>query len=103
MPNKFEMPLLERIYSGRFFPAEEIVLRSEEYDEAVDERDNIRERLERGFTERQSELLEDFTNAYENTHRLELQNTYAEGVRFGVRFLLEVLGKQGEAKNEKCF
>lgn len=83
--------LLERLYRGEVFPAEEIVPNSDEYRAAMKERNALEDKVLEGMSERQSRLLEDYEGAIENVHRLDLQSTYAEGVRFGVRFLLESL------------
>ncbi|WP_217959081.1 DUF6809 family protein [Acutalibacter muris] len=84
--------LLERLYRGEVFPAEEIVPSSDEYRAAMKERNAFQDRVLEGMSEKQARLLEDYEGVIENVHRLDLQTTYAEGVRFGVRLLLESLG-----------
>lgn len=88
--------LLERLYRGEIFPSEEIVPNSDEYRAAMNERGALEDKVLEGMSERQARLLEDYEAAIENTHRLDLQYTYAEGVRFGVRFMLETLCVDGQ-------
>ena len=83
--------LLERLYRGEVFPSEEIVPSSDEYRAAMKERNALQDRVVEGMSEKQARLLEDYEGVIENVHRLDLQTTYAEGVRFGVRLLLESL------------
>ena len=88
--------LLEQIYSGGIFPAEDIVPNSPEHKAAMNERNRLRERLEAKLPERSEELLDEYDGAFENVHRLHLRLTYAEGVRFGVRLMLETLCADGK-------
>lgn len=88
--------LLEQIYSGGIFPAEDIVPNSPEHKAAMNERNRLRERLEAKLPERSEELLDEYDGAFENVHRLHLRLTYAEGVRFGVRLMLETLCVDGK-------
>ena len=88
--------VLKAIYSGKMFPSAYAVLHSVEHDEAVQLRETIRDKLESGFTEQQKEQLQEFVYAMEDTHRLELQYMFGEGVKFGVRVMLETLdGPEG--------
>ena len=41
--------------------------------------------------ERFVKLLEDYEAAIEETHHIHLRQTYAEGVRFGFRLMMETL------------
>lgn len=88
--------LLERLYDGEIFPGEQIVPQSDEYKAAMAERsvheDKVLEVLPQQFTK----LLEDYEAAIEETHHIHLRQTYAEGVRFGFRLMLESLGEGGE-------
>ena len=88
--------LLDSLYDGEIFPAEDIVPQSDEYEEAVDKQSRIQNRLESKLPEKHHALLERFVAAIECTHTIELRQTYAEGVRFGFRLMLETLGKDGE-------
>lgn len=88
--------LLEQIYSGGIFPAEDIVPNSLEHKAAMNELNRLRERLEAKLPERSEELLDEYDGAFENVHRLHLRLTYAEGVRFGVRLMLETLCADGK-------
>lgn len=54
--------------------------------------DKVLEVLPQQFTK----LLEDYEAAIEETHHIHLRQTYAEGVRFGFRLMLESLGEGGE-------
>ena len=88
--------LLDSLYDGEIFPAEDIVPQSDEYQEAVDKQSRIQSRLESKLPEKYHALLERFVAAIECTHTIELRQTYAEGVRFGVRFILETLCEDGK-------
>lgn len=88
--------LLERLYRGEVFPAEEIVPYSGEYKTAMKEREALEDRLLDGMSDKQAKLLDDYETAIEDVHRLDLQSTYTEGVRFGVRFMLETLCVDGK-------
>lgn len=83
--------LLERLYDGGIFPGEQIVPQSDEYKAAMAERsvheDKVMEVLPQQFTK----LLEDYEAAIEETHHIHLRQTYAEGVRFGFRLMMETL------------
>ena len=88
--------LLERLYRGEVFPAEDIVPQSAEYQAAVDKERALRGRLEELLTEKRFDLLDKYDAAVEDIHRLDLQYTYGEGVRFGVRLMLETLCVDGK-------
>ena len=87
---------LDSLYDGEIFPAEDIEPQSDEYQEAVDKQSRIQSRLESKLPEKYHALLERFVTAIECTHTIELRQTYAEGVRFGVRFILETLCEDGK-------
>lgn len=87
--------ILERLYRGEVFPAEDITLGSDEYRAAMKERCVLEDKVLEGMSERQASLLEKYEGTIEDVHRLDLQYTYAEGVRFGVRFMLETLCLDG--------
>lgn len=88
--------LLEQIYSGGIFPAEDIVPNSPEHKAAMNELSRLREKLEAKLPERSEELLDEYDGAFEDAHRLHLRLTYAEGVRFGVRLMLETFCEGGK-------
>lgn len=88
--------LLEQIYSGAVFPAEDIVPNSPEYRAAMKEQGRLRDKLEARLPENGEELLHEYDGAFEDAHRLHLRLTYAEGVRFGVRIILETLCEGGK-------
>ena len=88
--------ILERLYRGEIFPAEDIVPQSAEYKAAGDMVSALRERLEELLTEKRLDLLDKYDAAVEDIHRLDLQYTYGEGVRFGVRLMLETLCVDGK-------
>ena len=88
--------LLERLYRGEIFPAEDIVPQSKEYQAAVNKESTLRGRLEGKLGERHFNLSDKYEAAVEDVHRLDLQYTYAEGVSFGVRLILETLFVDGK-------
>ena len=88
--------LLDRLYNGAVFPAEDIVPNSPEHRAAMNELGGLRDKLEAKLPERAGELLDEYDGAFEDAHRLHLRLTYAEGVRFGVRFMLEALCEGGK-------
>ncbi|WP_322200463.1 DUF6809 family protein [Acutalibacter intestini] len=93
--------LLDSLYDGEIFPAEDIVPQSDEYQEAVDKQSRIQNRLESKLPEKHHALLERFVAAIECTHTIELRQTYAEGVRFGFRLMLESLWEGGELPSHR--
>lgn len=88
--------LLDRLYNGTVFPAEDIVPSSPEYRAAMNELGRLRDKLAARLPENGEELLHEYDGAFEDAHRLHLRLTYAEGVRFGVRFILETLCEGGK-------
>ena len=60
--------LLDSLYDGEIFPAEDIVPQSDEYKEAVDKQSRIQSRLESKLPEKHHALLERFVAAIECTH-----------------------------------
>ena len=65
--------LLDSLYDGEIFPAEDIVPQSDEYQEAVDKQSRIQSRLESKLPEKYHALLERFVTAIECTHTIELR------------------------------
>ena len=57
----------------------------------MDELSRLRDKLETKLPEKAEELLDEYDGAFEDVHRLHLRLTYAEGVRFGARLMLETL------------
>lgn len=88
--------LLEQLYNGEIFPAEDIVPQSAEYRAAGRELEGLRDKLEAELPEKDTGLLEEYESAFEDAHRIDLRLTYVEGVRFGVRFMLETLLEGGK-------
>ena len=91
MNQKSSKSLLERLYRGEIFPAEDIVPRSKTYRDAEDEQNRCHDQLEEKLSEELVELLEEYKAASEDTHRVHLEHTFAAGVSFGVRLMLEAL------------
>lgn len=60
MNQKSSKSLLERLYRGEIFPAEDIVPRSKTYRDAEDEQNRCHDQLEEKLSEELVELLEEY-------------------------------------------
>lgn len=93
--------ILERLYRGEIFPAEEIPPQSDEYRAIRNNREKLRDRLSSELPDDYDGLLDEYDVATEDVHRMDLQHTYAAGVRFGIQLMVEALCVDGEMKSRQ--
>ena len=89
MKQKPGRPLLERLYQEEIIG--DTVPCSAGYHQAVEKSGKLRDRLESRLPEKQTDLLDEYDFSVEDAHQFHLQHTFAAGVSFGVRLMLEAL------------
>lgn len=82
--------LIEQIYNGEYYPAEDLLPTSEAYREAKRRHTEYVDELHQTLTEKQREMREQAVRVESDIITMENQCIYAAGVRFGIQLMLEV-------------
>ena len=89
--------ILENLYKGRIFPAEQPFIRDDEYRQAYKQECDLEEELLSQLNDRQKELWESMCDS--RVHRAHIGSMYAfvDAFRLGAGIAIEVLCGQDEA------
>ena len=85
------MSVIDDIYNGEFYPAEQVKPDSELFRLHSSNMDALAKTLSETLTEEQRGLLDAYKSEWSMVTDLYNLEFYRAGVRFGVRFLLEAL------------
>lgn len=81
--------ILSQLYNGEIYPAEESPI-CEEFCEYLHDNSELWEKLENSISLSAFDILKDYQSTMQKGNQLNSEQAFAQGVRFGVRFILEV-------------
>ena len=85
------MSLIDDIYKGDLYPAEQVVPGSAAFKEHCRKAEDLAEKLKSTHTEDQRGILEEYRGESDTLTDIYNSEFYRAGVRFGIRFIIEVL------------
>ena len=88
------MSLIEDIYNGEYYPAEQVKPDSEAFFEHTARAEELCGQLERLLTAQQREALETYEDEAAIVTDLYNLEFFRSGIRFGIRLILEALAGQ---------
>lgn len=84
------MNILDKLYDGEIFPAENAVPNTEEYQEKMRQKNFLIDKLRKTMPSDIIPLLEKLSSLYMSISEEECRYMYAEGVRFGIKLMMDV-------------
>lgn len=85
------MSIIEKIYSGDYYPSEQTVPASQAYQEAQREMHAAFDRLNEQLPKPQQELLDEYVGLAADAHGYISMEAYRLGIEFGLELALELL------------
>lgn len=82
--------ILSQLYNGEIYPAEESPECAEEFCEYLHKNSELWKKLEETISPSALQILKDYQATMQKGNQLNSEQAFAQGVRFGVRFILEV-------------
>lgn len=84
------MTILEKLYDGEIIPSETAVPDTEEYQEKLQKKARLAEKIKNALPAEKSELADQLMALCLSIAEDECKCTYAEGVRFGIDLMIEI-------------
>ena len=87
------MYLLEEIWRGNVSPGERFIRRDSEYQKITKKSSDLMDQLTEDLSPKANELLETFLDQNNAMHCISEEDAFVQGVRFGAKFILDVISE----------
>ena len=84
------MSILEKLYNGEYYPAENDIPDTDEYRELIHQLSAASEQLEKCLSDEQLALFHKYCDLKNQCELLSGRKMYADAVRFGAELILEI-------------